>query len=68
MALGLSQSEVCERMGILQPQLSRLENGHVENPDMHTLEKLRLALGMAMDEIVRLVNESVARRLRKDHD
>jgi DNA-binding Xre family transcriptional regulator len=49
---GLSQKELCERSGIPQPHLSRLENGHVPMPDVGTLRKLALALDTSIEEVM----------------
>jgi DNA-binding Xre family transcriptional regulator len=48
---GLSQKELCEKTGILQPHLSRLENGHVPMPEVATLHKLAEALHVSLDEV-----------------
>ncbi len=48
---GLSQKELCEKTGLPQPHLSRLENGHVPMPEVSTLKKLADALGITLDEV-----------------
>ena len=43
---GLSQEDLAERSGILQPQISRLENGRVESPAVDTVRRLAEALDL----------------------
>lgn len=52
MAAGLSQKELCELTGILQPHLSRLENGRVSTPELPTLQAMSSALGVSLDALV----------------
>ena len=44
-AAGLTLAEVSARCGIDQPALSRLENGHTQNPTLETLWRYAAALG-----------------------
>ena len=44
-AAGLTLAEVSARCGIDQPALSRLENGHSQNPTLDTLWRDATALG-----------------------
>jgi len=44
-AAGLTLAEVSARCGIDQPALSRLENGHYQNPTVDTLWRYAAALG-----------------------
>jgi DNA-binding XRE family transcriptional regulator len=54
-AAGLTLAEVAARCGIDQPALSRLENGHNENPTLDTLWRYAAAVGkrlvLSMEEI-----------------
>ncbi|MES1213817.1 MAG: helix-turn-helix transcriptional regulator [Singulisphaera sp.] len=45
----LSLSEVAQKTGIDKAQLSRLENGQVDNPTYQTLERLAVALGKRLE-------------------
>lgn len=49
---GLSQKELCVRSGIQQPHLSRLENGKVPRPDTDTLQRIAVALGATLEEVI----------------
>jgi DNA-binding XRE family transcriptional regulator len=42
---GLSVSEVADRTGVDRAMISRLENGHVENPTIGTMSRYANALG-----------------------
>jgi hypothetical protein len=44
-AAGLTLAEVSARCGIDQPALSRLENGHTQNPTLDTLWRYAAAVG-----------------------
>ncbi len=44
-AAGLTLAEVSRRCGIDQPALSRLENGHNQNPTLDTLWRYAAAVG-----------------------
>src|SRR5437899_4621129 len=44
-AAGLTLADVSARCGIDQPALSRLENGHTQNPTLDTLWRYAAALG-----------------------
>lgn len=57
---GLSQKALCDATGLLQPHLSRLENGKVPNPDSATLERLASALGVTMDEVMKAIQQGAA--------
>lgn len=47
-AKGLSQSEVGTRSGLLQPAVSRLEQGHMA-PSLQTLAKVVEAMGYSLE-------------------
>jgi DNA-binding Xre family transcriptional regulator len=52
MRSGLTQKALCEATGLPQPHISRLENGKVPNPDGITLQRLAVAMGLSMDEVM----------------
>lgn len=45
---GLTLSELAERSGIRIETISRLENGHVKNPSVITLDRLAAAMGRSL--------------------
>lgn len=49
---GMSQRELCAEMGILQPHLSRLENGRVAAPELQTLVSMASALRAPIGELI----------------
>lgn len=55
MTKGMSQAELARESGIAQPQLSRLERGRNQNPDLGTLRKISMALNIDVVEVVRAV-------------
>jgi transcriptional regulator with XRE-family HTH domain len=54
---GLSQSEVCERAGIHNASLSRLEQGKASKPGIVKVGKVANALGYSMADFFELVEE-----------
>ncbi len=52
MAAGLSQKELCAATGILQPHLSRLENGKVKTPELPTLQAMSRELGVSLEVLI----------------
>lgn len=48
---GLSQQQLAERSGISKAQISRLETGTQDNPQIKTLIPLSTALGVSLEEI-----------------
>ena len=48
--LGLTQQAVCERAGLLQTALARIEAG--SKPRKATLEKLAAAMGIAVEQLL----------------
>ena len=48
--LGLTQQAVCERAGLLQPALARIEAG--SKPRKATLEKLAAAMGITVEQLL----------------
>lgn len=48
---GLAQAELAERAGLTQAAVSQIENGKRIN-NLNTLERLALALGMALSELI----------------
>lgn len=49
---GLSQLEVCQETGLSVPHLSRLENGHDDNPTLKTLLDLCKVYGCELKDLV----------------
>lgn len=49
---GLSQEELADRSGVHQTYLSGVERG-VRNPTVTVLQKIAVALGLDIDELVR---------------
>ena len=45
---GLTLGELAERSGIRVETISRLENGHVKNPSVITLDRLAAAMGRSL--------------------
>ncbi|WP_216352734.1 helix-turn-helix domain-containing protein [Paraburkholderia phenazinium] len=60
LAAGLSQTQLAEKTGILQPQIARLEAGAIANAGAKTIRKLREALGVSGDEILDSVSDDDA--------
>ncbi len=52
LAAGLSQAEVCNRTGLLRPQLSRWENGH-DVPTLESLVRFLVATGAGLGDLER---------------
>jgi len=48
---GLSQQQLADRSGISKAQISRLESGKQDNPQIKTLIPLSSALGVSLEEI-----------------
>jgi len=61
MKQGLTQKALCDKTGLPQPHVSRLENGRVPNPDLATLQSLSAALGVGLDELVATLQQGKAR-------
>lgn len=59
---GLSQAELAERSGILQPQISRIENGKHPDIDLGTAAALAAALGESLDSFNAAFNATIAAR------
>jgi transcriptional regulator with XRE-family HTH domain len=58
---GLSQDDVYRRTGIMQPQLSRLENGRTPQPSAGTIEMLAAAYILSMEEVMTALRLTVQR-------
>jgi len=55
--LGLTQEQLAQKAEIPYATLIKIENGHVVNPTINTLQKIALALGVTVDELlVKLIN------------
>lgn len=59
---GLSQEEAAERSGILQPHISRLENGQVKEPELATIKSLSQAYNCSIDAMVNALDAAVRAR------
>lgn len=57
MRCGLTQKALCEAAGLPQPHISRLENGKVPNPDGATLQRLAVAMGVSMDDVMTAIQQ-----------
>jgi len=55
---GLSQRELCDLIGVVPSQLSRIENGKIQNISSNILIKLAKALGVSVDYILGLTTVS----------
>ena len=61
MAAGLSQADVFDRVGILQPQLSRLENGRTREPSASTVERLADLYNVSMETVFQAIRKGCER-------
>nr|WP_316644193.1 helix-turn-helix transcriptional regulator [uncultured Roseateles sp.] len=59
LAAGLSQAQVTELTQIMQPQLSRLENGRTPNPGTDTVNKLCRAYGVDQNTFAAALRETL---------
>lgn len=50
--LGLTQSELADRMGVAQNHVSAIETGKLVDPQASTVEKLARAFGVTVDELL----------------
>lgn len=55
LAAGLTQAELAARVGMTQPQLSRLESGRQRDVLLSTLQRLARALGQPLADVVSAV-------------
>lgn len=53
---GMSQDKIEEKTGIRRDYLSKIENGHNDNPTFKTLYKIAEALGVKLSDIVGMVD------------
>ncbi len=51
-SLGMSRAELIDRSGVSIAQLSRMERGEQNNPNLETLVAISTALNTSIDEIV----------------
>lgn len=47
---GITLNEIADKVGIAQPSISRIVNGHM-NPTINTLEKISDALGVDISDL-----------------
>lgn len=52
-SLGLSQSELAKKLGTKHPAIRRIEKGEM-NLTVHTIFKLAKALGVEVDELIKV--------------
>lgn len=52
LAKGLSQTQLANTVGVMQPYIARLETGKESNPKARIIKKLRVALGVTADQIL----------------
>lgn len=57
-ALGMSQKDLADRMGVSPQQVNKYARG-TENPTIETLAKLKLALGFPLIQVVGQENEAI---------
>ena len=49
---GMSQSDICRKLGVDRSYISNVENGN-KNPTLSTITKLAKALGVSVDELLK---------------
>lgn len=49
---GLTQGQLAEASGVSMPQISKIERGESENPELGTIKKLCIALSTTSDELI----------------
>ena len=50
--LGYTQTELAERAGLSQPQISNIETGDAANPRLNTIRRLAEALGVVSIDLL----------------
>lgn len=61
---GLSQVEIEKIAGISRSHLSNIESGKIENPGLHTLEKIAEALKVTISYLFHFDERSLKRRVQ----
>ena len=61
---GMSQEDVYRATGIQQPQLSRLENGKNDNPQLNLLRQLAAAYGVSVSTVTEAFEQTISRAKR----
>ncbi len=51
-ALGITQAEVCRRVGMCKSHLSEIVNGHTSHPSVWTMARIASALGCRVDDLI----------------
>lgn len=49
---GLTQGQLAEISGVSMPQISKIERGETENPELGTIKKLCIGLAVTSDELI----------------
>jgi len=49
---GMSQGDICRALGVDRAYISTIESGK-QNPTLATVEKIALALGVSVDELLK---------------
>jgi transcriptional regulator with XRE-family HTH domain len=58
--LGWSQYRLAEESGVSRPTIANIERGDTEGPQVDTLKKLALAMGIDVDKLLRVPKETAA--------
>lgn len=61
---GMSQEDVYRATGIQQPQLSRLENGKNDNPQLNLLRQLAAAYRVSVSTVTEALDQTISRAKR----
>jgi len=60
---GLSQVDIEKAAGISRSHLSNIESGKIENPGLHTLERISAALKVSVSYLFHFDEQSLKRRV-----
>jgi transcriptional regulator with XRE-family HTH domain len=60
---GLSQVDIEKAAGISRSHLSNIESGKIENPGLHTLERIAAALKISISYLFHFDEQSLKRRV-----
>lgn len=61
---GLSQVDIEKAAGISRSHLSNIESGKIENPGLHTLERIAKALKISISYLLHFDEQSLKRRIQ----